>query len=36
MIPIYWYTSVAVTKPYVIRTYSNTGVQHLEKWDIAE
>ncbi|NMC54930.1 MAG: peptide ABC transporter substrate-binding protein [Chloroflexi bacterium] len=34
MIPIYWYTSVQLTKPYVIRTYSNTGTQHIEKWDI--
>jgi oligopeptide transport system substrate-binding protein len=34
MIPLYWYTRVGVTKPYVTRTYSNTGSQHYEKWDI--
>jgi oligopeptide transport system substrate-binding protein len=34
MIPLYWYTRVATTKPYVTRTYSNTGAQHIEKWDI--
>lgn len=34
MIPIYWYTSVQMTKPYIIRTYANTGTQHIEKWDI--
>ncbi len=34
LIPIYWYTTVAVTKPYVSRTYSNTGAQHVEKWDM--
>ncbi len=36
VIPIYWYTSVSVTKPYVTRTYSNTGAQHVEKWDITQ
>jgi oligopeptide transport system substrate-binding protein len=34
VIPLYWYTAVSVTKPYVTRTYSNTGAQHIEKWDI--
>jgi oligopeptide transport system substrate-binding protein len=35
LIPIYWYTSVACTKPYVQRTYSVLGgLQHFEKWDI--
>jgi oligopeptide transport system substrate-binding protein len=34
IIPIYWYTQVNVTKPHVVRTYSNTGSQHIEKWDI--
>jgi oligopeptide transport system substrate-binding protein len=34
--PIYWYTSVGVTKPYVTRTYSVLGgLQHFEKWDVA-
>jgi oligopeptide transport system substrate-binding protein len=35
IIPIYWYTSGSVTKPYVDRTYSVLGgLQHIEKWDI--
>ncbi len=34
LIPIYWYTSVEVTKPYVARTFANTGTEHIEKWDI--
>jgi ABC-type oligopeptide transport system substrate-binding subunit len=34
MIPLYWYTSVQVTKPYVERTYSVIGEQRFEKWDI--
>ena len=32
--PIYWYTAVQVTKPYVIRTYSVGGHEAYEKWDI--
>jgi oligopeptide transport system substrate-binding protein len=32
IIPIYWYTTVSVTKPYVNRTYSLTGHQRYEKW----
>jgi oligopeptide transport system substrate-binding protein len=35
MIPIYWYTSVWLTKPYVQRTFSNTGDQHYEFWDVS-
>jgi len=35
MIPIYWYTTLAMTKPYVTRTYSVVGgQQHFEFWDI--
>ncbi len=34
VLPIYWYTAVSVTKPHVSRTFSNTGAQHVEKWDI--
>ena len=35
MIPIYWYTTLSVTKPYVTRTYSVVGgQQHFEFWDI--
>jgi oligopeptide transport system substrate-binding protein len=36
MISIYWYTSVAMTKPYVERTYSLYGSEAFEKWDLAE
>jgi oligopeptide transport system substrate-binding protein len=35
MAPIYWYTSLDLTKPYVQRTYSVTGHEVYEKWDIA-
>jgi oligopeptide transport system substrate-binding protein len=34
MIPIYWYTNLDMTKPYVTRTYSSTGHEAFEKWDI--
>ncbi|MDW8098605.1 MAG: peptide ABC transporter substrate-binding protein [Anaerolineae bacterium] len=35
--PIYWYTRVTVTKPYVQRTYSVLGgLEHIEKWDIVQ
>ena len=32
--PIYWYTRVTLTKPYVTRTFSSGGHEHYEKWDI--
>jgi oligopeptide transport system substrate-binding protein len=32
MIPIYWYTTVATTKPDITRTYSVITMQHFEKW----
>jgi oligopeptide transport system substrate-binding protein len=36
LIPIYWYTRVTVTKPYVDRTFSVLGgLEHIEKWDVA-
>lgn len=36
MIPIYWYTRVTTTKPYVQRTFSVLGgLEHIEKWDVA-
>lgn len=31
--PIYWYTQVDLTKPYVHRTYA-LGAQHYEKWTL--
>jgi len=34
MIPIYWYTRVTVTKPYVTRTFSVGGHEIYYKWDI--
>ena len=34
MIPIYWYTDLDLTKPYVTRTFSSTGKEAYEKWDI--
>ena len=33
-IPLYHYSYVALTKPYVERTFSVGGVQTYEKWDI--
>ncbi|HLO14286.1 MAG TPA: peptide ABC transporter substrate-binding protein [Anaerolineales bacterium] len=36
IIPIYWYTRVTCTKPYVTRTFSSApGNEHFEKWDVA-
>ena len=32
--PIYWYSRVVVTKPYVTRTFSVSGQEYFEKWDI--
>jgi oligopeptide transport system substrate-binding protein len=34
IIPIYWYTSSSVTKPYVIRTYAVSGHQDYVDWDL--
>jgi oligopeptide transport system substrate-binding protein len=34
IIPIYWYTNLEVTKPYVTRTFSSGGHQRYEHWDI--
>jgi oligopeptide transport system substrate-binding protein len=34
IIPIYWYTRVTATKPYIERTFSSAGQEALEKWDI--
>jgi oligopeptide transport system substrate-binding protein len=34
MAPIYWYTRVTLTKPYVTRTWASGGHEHFEKWDI--
>jgi len=32
--PIYFYTMVKLTKPYVVRTYAPLGGEHWEQWDI--
>jgi oligopeptide transport system substrate-binding protein len=34
--PIYWYTSVNVTKPHIKRTYSVGGHQAYEKWEVLQ
>ncbi len=34
MAPIYWYTRVTVTKPYVTRTFSVGGHEIYYKWDL--
>lgn len=34
IIPIYWYTRVTVTKPYIVRTFSVGGHEFYYKWDI--
>jgi oligopeptide transport system substrate-binding protein len=33
-IPIYWYTNLDMTKPYITRTFSSTGHEAYEKWDM--
>ncbi len=32
--PIYFYTALSVTQPWVERTYSQFGQEYFEKWDI--
>lgn len=32
--PIYYYTRVVLTKPYVKRTYAPLGGEHIDKWTI--
>ncbi len=34
IIPIYWYTRVTTTKPYVTRTFGSAGQESIEKWDV--
>lgn len=36
IIPIYWYTRVEVTKPYVTRTFGAGGQEAFEKWSLAK
>jgi oligopeptide transport system substrate-binding protein len=35
MAPIYWYVDLAMTKPYVTRTYAVSGHQDFSTWDIS-
>ncbi|NLX36416.1 MAG: peptide ABC transporter substrate-binding protein [Chloroflexi bacterium] len=32
--PIYYYTRVVLTKPYVNRTYAPLGGEHIDKWSV--
>jgi oligopeptide transport system substrate-binding protein len=34
IIPIYYYTRVVCTKPYVERTYAPLGGEHIDKWTV--
>jgi oligopeptide transport system substrate-binding protein len=34
--PIYWYTSVQVTQPWIKRTYSVGGHERYEKWEVVQ
>jgi oligopeptide transport system substrate-binding protein len=34
--PIYWYTLVALTKPYITRTYPVTGHNDFTLWDTSK
>jgi len=34
MIPLYWYTNLDLTKPNFTRTFSSTGHEAYEKWDM--
>ena len=34
IIPIYWFTRLSLTKPYIVRTFGLGGVQAFYKWDI--
>ncbi len=36
IIPIYWYTELDMTKPYINRTFGVTGREHYEKWSFSE
>lgn len=36
IIPIYWYTSVGLTKPYITRTYAVTGHNDFTVWDTSK
>jgi len=34
IIPVYYYTRVVCTKPYVERTYAPLGGEHIDKWKV--
>lgn len=35
IMPLYYYTRVVCTKPYVTRTYAPMGGEHIDKWKIS-
>jgi ABC-type oligopeptide transport system substrate-binding subunit len=36
MIPLYWYTNVQVTRPWIKRTYASGGHQRYEHWEVVQ
>ena len=36
IIPLYWYTSVSLTQPWIKRTFSVGGYQRYEKWEVLQ
>ncbi len=36
IIPVYWYTNVHVTQPWIKRTYSSGGHERYEKWEVLQ
>lgn len=36
IIPLYWYTSVNVTQPWIKRTYSAGGHERYENWEVLQ
>jgi len=36
IVPLYWYTSVSVTQPWIKRTFSAGGHQRYEKWEVLQ
>jgi oligopeptide transport system substrate-binding protein len=36
IIPLYWYTSISLTQPWIKRTFSVGGYQRYEKWEVLQ
>ena len=36
IIPIYYYVKFILTKPYIKRSFSKTGLESIDKWDITQ